>query len=237
MSAVVFAFLQLGCVHGRPFSNSSIDFNRGQQHRLVLKGHLDAIEEAVASVMAERHATLYRRRITDRNSTVLSFRVEQERRRGSRSQGGAFLVGRHALITDEATTDEYLKFGSLYYVEFARSGESVIIEALGLPVVDGYTSCPTVARARYIECNVFAAQSSQSFADTAEQDYGVSVNGARESEMISGLFAELQRSRWRDTYLPPPVAPRRAAPKVSPPDDVEDDDPADEEETNADSAQ
>lgn len=211
--AVVFGLLQVGCAAGRPFTNSSIDFNRGEQHRLVLKGDFDAVQDAVASVMAERHATLYRRRHTDRGSVVLSFRVEAERKRGSRSSGGAFSIGSY-VASEVVTTNEYLKFGALYFLEFTRAGGTVSVEALGLPVVDGYTACPAVARERYIECTEFAATSTQGFAEAAEEEYGVSVDGAREAAMISGLFAELQRKKWRDAYSPAPAEPRSVAPRA-----------------------
>lgn len=192
------------CV-GAPFINSSIDFNRGEMHHLILQGDPELIEEGVISIMNERGASLIRHRETSRGSTVLSFRTERERERGRDGSTVGLSVGRlfgsPVVVAGSESTVDYVEFGGLFYVELASSGETTTISVLGLPVVDGVTACPSLARQLFRVCEPAVARSGD-FAEVVFRTRGVSVDGAREAEFVRGVFAELQRKKWRDLYAP-----------------------------------
>ena len=98
-----------------------------------------------------------------------------------------------------AQTNTTVAYGALFYVELSPIRGGVEIQALGLPVVDGVTSCPSVA-SPYRDCRATAPPGQESFAANVSNRAGISVTGAKEAEVISGLWAQLQRKRWQDAF-------------------------------------
>ena len=192
-------------LRGRPFDNSSIDFNDANLQRLRTPGELETVADAVASVMESSHASLVKRRATSRGSVVLSFRLAVERVVGSRSTSSGiyaapnrwFRIGTFGAQT--TTAIDYVAYGALFYVELFPIAGGVEIQALRLPVVDGVTSCPSVA-SRYRDCHPAPPPGQLSFAANVNNRSGISVSGAKEAEVISGLWAQLQRKRWQDAF-------------------------------------
>ena len=111
---------------------------------------------------------------------VLSFREESQRAVGAEIVRGP-LGG-----TPTGIKTEYVDFGSLYYVELSLSDRSTVVQAIGLPVVDGVTACPVIAQRLYRDCQPAPASGSDSYADEAEErevqvDHDGTASGAIES--------------------------------------------------------
>jgi len=211
------AVLLAGCtpVLGRAFTNSSADFNRAAMHRIKTPGELETVADAVVSIMESSGATLVRRKTSSSGSTlVLSFRVSVERVVGTRSTStGAyaapsrwFRIG--TINSSTVTTANYVAYGAIFYVQLNSDDRSVELQAIGLPVVDGLTACPALV-IPYRLCTPGRARGSAAFADDVRWRTGITVSGAKEAEVLSGLLAQLQRKRWQDTF-------RASVPKSDP---------------------
>jgi hypothetical protein len=187
----------VGCATGLPFVNSTLDFNNGQTHQLTVTGRLDAVADVVASIMTERGAALLKRRVPENGALVLSFRRDLERQSGSTSTGTANHGWGGVHIE---TTNEFVGYGSLYYVELRSRAGQVDIEAVGLPIIDGRTACPDLVRARYRDCKPAESSSVSSFVHEQENSTGIRANGAREADVLSGLLAEMARKKWIEIY-------------------------------------
>ncbi|MCA3011463.1 MAG: hypothetical protein INH41_03590 [Myxococcaceae bacterium] len=203
----VLAVLLLGssCVAGSPFLNSSLDFNRGRPQRVVIQGERELVEEALITIFNEREGLLARRRQLGTGATLLSFRREIERVAGTTTSSSS-VVGGFATSSVANTEFDYLSYGSLYYVEVSGPAGSVVVEVVGLPVVEGVTACPTLLRERdYRDCIAQPPPNTtgESYADWATRQFDVPSNGRRESEFIAGVFAELSRKKWRDSLASP----------------------------------
>lgn len=193
------------CVAGRPFLNSSADFNSGRAQRIVIQGERELVEEAITTIIAERGGILARRRQLGTGATLLSFRREIERLAGTTTSSTS-VAGASGPSSVANTEFDYLSYGSLYYVEVSGPGGAVVVEVVGLPVVDGVTACPTFLRERdYRDCIARAPPDTteESYAEWASRRYDVPSNGRRESEFIASVFAELSRKKWRDSLTPP----------------------------------
>ncbi|MEW5742748.1 MAG: hypothetical protein AB1938_27780 [Myxococcota bacterium] len=197
------ALLGAGCVaHGRPFTNSSVDFNGGRFHRLQTPGELETVADAVVAIMEESNATLVKRRTTKRETLVLSFRSVFEKDASAPARPGApnEWFPRGTFNSETPAHGEYVAYGAFFYVELSRLEEGgVEVRALGLPVVDGLTSCPPVV-APYRECEPEEALGPDSFADHVERVSDLSVTGEKEAEVLTGLLAQLQRKKWQDRF-------------------------------------
>jgi hypothetical protein len=202
LTAVVWAS---GCVFGRSFQNSSADHNNGRLHMFQTPGELETVADAVVSIMESSGATLVKRRETSVGTVVLSFRVSVERVSGSRSESTGlytqpsrwFRAG--TFNTQSITQTDYIAYGALFYVELVPLEQLVELRALGLPVIDGMTACPTLV-ARYRTCRPVPSGSPQSVAEVVSKRTGISVTGAKEAEVITGLFGQLKRKRWQDAF-------------------------------------
>lgn len=203
----VLAVVLLGssCVAGSPFLNSSLDFNRGRPQRVVIQGERELVEEALITIITERGGLLARRRQLGSGATLLSFRREIERVAGTTTSSTS-VAGSYGVSSVANTEFDYLSYGSLYYVEVSGSAGAVVVEVIGLPVVDGVTACPTFLRERdYRDCIARAPPDTteESYAEWATRRYDVPSNGRRESEFIASVFAELSRKKWRDSLASP----------------------------------
>ncbi|MCC6336424.1 MAG: hypothetical protein IT380_20860 [Myxococcales bacterium] len=201
--------LVAACVtHGRPFNNSSVDFNGGRFHRLQTPGELETVADAVVAIMEESNASLVKRRTTKRQTVVLSFRQSIERAAGTTTEATSapassewFPAG--TFNSETATRADYLAYGAFFYVELTRLDEGgVEVSAVGLPVVDGLTSCPQVV-SPYRECRPEEAPGPDSFSDHVERVSDISVTGEKEAEVLTGLLAQLQRKKWQDRFKVP----------------------------------
>lgn len=186
--------LSLGCATGRPFVNSTLDFNNGQAHKLTVSARIHAVADTVASIMTTRGALLVKRRVPQGGSVVLSFRHELERQTGSISTPYGRLMTEHNqnLWVNDETKNVFVDYGSLYYVELTARADHVDIVAVGLPSFEGRTACPELVRQRYRDCKPAQASSSEGFAKEMETANGIRADGAREADMVTGLLAELQ---------------------------------------------
>lgn len=204
LAAVFIAAGLAGCVVGRPFVNSSMDFNEGKMHQLMVNGDIAGVADAVTAIMKERGAVIVKRREFSDGALILSFRQEEERVRGARAKTSSRHFGSSkALTLGSSTTDvayESVFFGSLYYVELNAAGERVTVEAVGLPVVQGRTACPELVNARFRACKPAQSSSEDSFAREVSDKLGVNVAGRKEADTIGGLMAELQSKKWVNQY-------------------------------------
>lgn len=116
------------------------------------------------------------------------------------------MVGTSAASSVAKTEFDYLSYGSLYYVEVSGPAGSVVVEVVGLPVVDGVTACPSFLRERdYRDCIAPKPpnETGESYEEWATRRYDVPSSGRRESEFIASVFAELSRKKWRDSLATP----------------------------------
>lgn len=199
--------LLLGCTPklGRAFDNSSVDFNGQNLHRFRTPGDPETVADAVVTIMEASGASLVKRRDSSRGSVILSFRVAVERVVGGRSSTSGvysapsrwFRAGSFGSST--TTTIDYVAYGALFYFELVPIQGGVELEALGLPVIDGVTACPLAADA-YRDCRPMLPRGEAGFAENVQRRSGISVSGAKEAEVISGVWAQLKRKRWQDVF-------------------------------------
>jgi hypothetical protein len=213
---MVLAVVLSGCAStkGRPFDNCSADFNEGRLHRLQTPGDLESVADAVVTIMESSGASLVRRRTTKRDSLVLSFRIAVERLARTRSSSTGiysapsrwFRTGLFSANT--ITSAEYVAYGALFYVELTAIPGGVELQGVGLPVVDGVTACPAVV-SPYRECQPARPTGEESFAEHVGHRSKLSVTGAKEAEVLTGLLGQLQRKTWQQRFKasssgPPP---------------------------------
>ncbi len=204
---VLFVLLGMACTpkHGRAFDNSSVDFNGNNIHRFRTPGDHETVVDAVVTIMEASGASLVKRRESSRGSVILSFRVAVDRVVGSRSSTAGvysapsrwFRVGTFGAST--TTSVDYVAYGALFYFELMPIRGGVEIEALGLPVVDGLTACPLAAE-YYRDCRAALSPGELDFAENVQRRSGISVSGAKEAEVITGLWAQLKRKHWQDAF-------------------------------------
>ena len=202
------ALLSSGCVPvlGRAFENSSADYNDGDMHEMRTPGEMETVADAVVSVMESSGATFVQRKASSSGSVlVLSFRVSVERVVSSRSRTSGsysaptrwFRAG--TVSSSTVTTADYVAYGALFYVQLRSVGTDVLLQAIGLPVIDGVTACPQHAIPFRI-CQAARARGRVAFADDTQNRTGITVSGAKEAEVLTGLLGQLQRKRWQDAF-------------------------------------
>lgn len=210
--------LSAGCVPvlGRAFENSSADYNEGELHELVTAGDLETVADAVVAIMESSGATFVQRKVSSAGSVlVLSFRVSVERVVGERSRSSRvyspptrwFRAG--TVSSSTVTTADYVAYGAFFYVQLRRSGRNVVIDAIGLPVVDGLTACPQLVMPFRI-CRPAASRGAVAFSENVRKKIGITVSGAKEAEVLTGLLGQLQRKRWQDAFRTSVVEPPSA---------------------------
>ena len=148
--------------------------------------------------MESNGAKLVERRGSSDSCLVLSFRASAERVLGSRSStAGSY--SRRASSSETATTQDYVAYGGLFFVELCASSFGAELQAIGLPVIEGQTACPKLAT-RYVSCSPVPASGGRDFADGVQRWKGISVKGRQEAELLTGLLAQLQRKQWQDVF-------------------------------------
>lgn len=199
---------------GRPFDNSSVDFNGRRLQRMETVGEYETIVDAIVSIMESRGATLVKRRERTPGMTVLSFRMSSGRSYlpQKRFRPGTF-SGRRETYAD------YVAWGGFYYVELAPTTQGATIQAIGLPMVDGLTACAPQALT-WRECTPVEAASSEDFADSVHRRGRVDVRGVKESEVIAGLFSHLGLKRWQDYFRASLQSGQTRQPPPNPADDA-----------------
>ena len=200
--------LLCGCetVRGRPFTNSSVDFNDGRRHGLRTPGNVETVAEAVVSVMEDSGTRLVKRRDQKSGAVVLAFKATAERATGASSVSTSIYVPptrwfRAGTFSSEgASRTTYVAYGGHFYVEVRPRDGGIEVTAIGLPVIDGLTACPEEVE-RYRACKPTRAPMGHSFATEVREQTGIDVRGRKEADILSGLMAQLQRKRWQDPSL------------------------------------
>ncbi len=210
---------------GRPFDNSSVDFNGRRVQRMETVGEYETIVDAIVSIMESRGAMLVKRRERSPGMTVLSFRIAAVRLASTTTVSSGTYVGPARWFPvgtfsgRRQTYADYVSYGGLYYVELAPTPRGASIQALGLPVVDGLTACPHQALT-WRECAPAQAVSAEDFADAVRRRGRVDVRGMKESEIIAGLFSHLGLKRWQDYFRASLQSGETRQPPPNPADDA-----------------
>ena len=186
------SLLVLGsCKQWLVLETSSLDFNDGKIHRMTLKNAApDAVAKRIAQAAEKRDVMLV---YSSCHGGVCECSFRRKPQPVSRTLGRGFTIeGTGAVVIDT------LNFGisSLLFTRIRQRGDDAVVEMLGVPVInENVISCPPALQKEH-RCRRLALKvpDGKMPERVFRSDFGVDISGKVEAQIISGIFAELQRS-------------------------------------------
>ena len=189
---LVLALLQAACATTTttdiPWVSSSLDFNGGRAHRIVLKNtDAQAVVKRIAPIAEKRDVVIV---FSSCKSEQCDFSMKRKTQPATSSEAGGYAGKTWVSLASSATN---ATFSSQFFGRCSSTDDGTVLEMLGAPVMNDMVGCPkALEKLRRCKLTNVGINNSESVPEVVSAQFGVDVSGHVEAEIITGIFTELQ---------------------------------------------
>lgn len=171
-----------------PWLSSSLDFNTGRAHRLILKNtEPQSAVKRIATLAEKRDVIIV---FSSCKDDVCEFSMKRKPQTATSVEAGGYSGKKWVSLSVSATN---ATFSSQFFGRASATDAGTVLEMLGAPVMNETVGCPP-ALEKLHRCKLTAVgvKNSESVPEVVSAQFGVDVTGHVEAEIISGIYTELK---------------------------------------------
>lgn len=171
-----------------PWVSSSLDFNGGRAHRIVLK-NTDPLSlvKRIAPIAEKRDVVIVFSSCKDEGC---EFSMKRKPQTATSNEAGGYLGKEWVSLSSSSTN---ATFSSQFFGRATRSASDTVLEMLGAPVMNDVVGCPpALEELRRCRRTAVGVRNADSVPDVVKAQFGVDVSGHAEAEIITGIYTELR---------------------------------------------
>ncbi|MBN2529665.1 MAG: hypothetical protein JXR76_24965 [Deltaproteobacteria bacterium] len=216
----VIAVYVIGCAtatESKLFVNSSADVNNGATQRTHIQAYQmsDAVQ-VINDLMTQRGLVVveklvcsdtqcrlvYKSAAPNQAARLVRTEIQTHRDMYPYAYSGMFwhpfYTGPVTTTTHQTVQTERLEYFSKYFISISRTGDgsngNFSVDMIGVPVINSVMSCPKELLSAFVECQspVVLGEKDKTLADSLKEKWNFDISGKIESEMIAGIYTELE---------------------------------------------
>ena len=171
-----------------PWLSSSLDFNTGRAHRLILKNtEPQSVVKRIATLAEKRDVIIV---FSSCKDDVCEFSMKRKPQTATSVDAGGYSGKKWVSLSVSATS---ATFSSQFFGRVAATDAGTVLEMLGAPVMNDTVGCPpALEKLRRCKLTAVGVKNAESVPEVVSAQFGVDVTGHVEAEIISVIFTELK---------------------------------------------